>query len=579
MVRFLLSASLGLVVLALGACGAKPSPPTAQAPSRASPNEQLSRIVEQYWDEYRLRNPENLPQGADTRFDAGYGFDISAQSLADSLALERRYLAAVLAVPRPGLDADSRLTYDIFRRARELAIESFTFPSELLPVNPFRSLPLTFARGAASKDAIPDAEDYKRWRHRWTQQAIDNMRAGMRRGYTLPRALVEEMLPTLAALGEDTSGNMFYQRLLSIPSTVADPARERLSDAMSAVVRDEILPSYRVLHDFLRDEYLPRARAGVGLLDLPLGESWYAFLIKRETDTAKSPADIHALGIAEVERLRGRLQMLLADGGIAGNPQERSLKTVDELSSFYSGLEVEIENALPALFSQPPLADFTIRGVEAFRQTTSPALAYQRASSNPKTAAVLYVNAAGAPQPAGAASVRYLREAMPGHHFQMTIQQEAHALPRFRRFGGDPAFVEGWGLYAASLGDEMGLYRDPESKIAAVLAQLECAAGLVIDTGLHAQGWSRQRAIDYLQAQLPIDEAAVREKVDRDIALPAEALACAMGGREIQNLRARAQQALGERFDIRAFHEEILNDGAMPLDILDSKVRRWPQGR
>lgn len=584
MARILPSASLGLAVLTLGACGAAPSPPPVEALSPAPPNQQLSRIVEQYWDEYRLRNPEDLPQGPDTRFDAGRGYDISAQSLADSLALERRYLAAVLAVPRPALDARSRLTYDIFRRRRELAIESFTFPSELLPVNPFRCMPLLFARGAAGQEVLPDAEGYQRWRAaaaayvRWTQQAIDNMRAGMRRGYTLPRTLVEEMLPTLAALAEDAPGNVFYQGQRGVPSAVADLERKRLSDSMSAVVHDEILPAYRALHDFLRDEYLPRARTGVGLSELPLGPSWYAFLIKRETDTAKSPPDLHALGVAEVERLRGRLQTLLTDTGFADNPHGRSFKTVDELSSFYGGLEGEVTNALPALFSQPPRADFAIRGVETFRQTSSPALSYQRADSNAKTGAVLYVNAAGAPQPAAAATVRFLREAVPGHHFQTTIQQESSALPRFRKFGGDPAFVEGWGLYAASLGEEMGLYRDPESKIAAVLVQLECAAGLVIDTGVHSQGWSRQRAIDYLQAQLPIDEAAVREKVDRAIALPAEALACTIGGREIQSLRTRAQQALGERFDIRAFHEEILDDGAMPLDILDSKVKRWPDG-
>ena len=203
-----------------------------------------------------------------------------------------------------------------------MAIESFTFPSELLPVNPFRCMPLLFARGAAGEDAFSDAAGYQRWRAaaaayvRWTQQAIDNMRAGMRRGYTLPRTLVEEMLPMLAALGEDAPGNVFYRRQRRVPSAAAE--QMRLSDSMSAVVRDEILPAYRALHDFLRDEYLPHARTGVGLSELPLGPSWYAFLIKRETDTAKSPADIHALGLAEVERLRGRLQTLLADCRVGG---------------------------------------------------------------------------------------------------------------------------------------------------------------------------------------------------------------------------------------------------------------------
>jgi uncharacterized protein (DUF885 family) len=584
MVRLSHSASLALAVLGLGGCGGAPSPPPAQPPSSAAPNQQVSRIVEQYWDEYLRRNPEYLPQGADTRFDAGYGYDISAQFLADSLSLERRYLAALLAVPRAQLDADSRLTYDIFRRQRESAIESFTYPSELLPVNPFRSLPLAFARRATGQAAILGTKDYERWRAgaaayvRWTQQAIDNMREGMRRGYTIPRVLVEEMLPMLAALGEDAPGNLFYRRLPSISSSVTDAERKRLSDALSAVVRDQILPAYRTLHDFLRGEYLPRARTSVGLSDLLLGESWYAFLIKRETDMASSPASIHALGLAEVERLRGRLQLLLSESGLTGS-EPGSLKTADELPGFYGEIKVEVAHALPVLFSEEPRADFSIQDVETFRQTTSPPLAYQRAASNAENAAVLYVNVGETALKAAAASVWFLREALPGHHFQMAVQQENPALPRFRRFGGDPAFVEGWGLYAASLGEDSGLYRDPEAKVAAVRSELECAAGLVIDSGLHSQGWSRQHAVDYLRALLSIDEATAGKQVDRDLALPAEALACTVGGREIQSLRARAQQALGERFDLRAFHAEILDGGAMPLDLLDAKLQRRPDGR
>ena len=192
---------------------------------------------------------------------------------------------------------------------------------------------------------------------------------------------------------------------------------------------------------------------------------------------------------------------------------------------------------------------------------------------------MLFVNPARlAAQPAMAVAANFLREAVPGHHLQLAIQQERSDLPRFRRFGGTPAFVAGWGLYAASLGEELGLFHDTESKFAAVLAELECATALVTDTGLHSQRWTRQRALDYMHAQLPIDEAAVREAVDREIALPGEALGCTMGERKIRTLRQRAEQTLGERFDVRAFHAELLGDGAMPLDILDAKVKRWLGG-
>jgi len=582
MIRFTHPASLGIAILLLAACGGAPPPPPSPASSPASPRDDLARLVEDYWDEYLQLNPQKLPQGAAARFDGARGYDISAQFLADSLALERRYLAALLAVARPGLDAESRLTYDIFRRQRELAVESFTYPSELLPVNPVRSMPQLFAQTGAGEGpyAILSAKDYANWQARatayvrWTSQAMVNMREGMRRGYALPRVLVAEMLPQLAALGTDTPANVFYQPLRSIPETIPDSERNRLIEAVTADVKDRILPAYRALHDFLRDEYLPRARESVGLSGLPLGRSWYAFLIRRETDGALTPAEIHARGLAEVERLHGRLPALLAE--TANSPEPH--RTPEELLSLYGDLEVQAAAALPPLFAEAPQTGLAVRLVEAFRQATAPALSYQRATPNGSAAAVLYVNPAGMGAHPIAPAARFLREAVPGHHYQLAIQQERSDLPRFRRFGGNPAFVEGWGLYAVSLGEELGLYRDAGSRMAALLGQLECAAGLVVDTGLHALGWSRQQAMDYLHAQLPIDETEVRDMVDRDIALPGEALGCTMGERRIQSLRARAEQALGTRFDVRAFHTELLHGGAMPLDILESDVNRWLDG-
>ncbi len=582
MIRFLQSAPIRFAIMALVGCGSAPPPPT-HALIAPAPREQLARLVEQYWAEYLRLNPQRLPEGAARRFAGAGGYDISAQFLADSLALERGYLREVLELPRLRLDADSRLTYDVFRRERELAVESFTYPSELLPVNPFRSMPQLFAQtgAGAGQYAILSAKDYEHWHTRmdayvrWTEQAIANMREGMRRGYALPRVLVEEMLPQLAALGADSPANVFYQPLSSIPATIADAERNRLSQRITAGVRDRILPAYRALHDFLRDEYLPRARESVGLSALPLGDSWYGFLIKQETDTSLTPAEIHREGRGEVERLHGRLQSLLAE---AGSPRP-SVRSADELSSFYGELEVQVAAAMPALFSQAPQADFAIRPVETFRPASAPARSNQRGTPNGKTAATLYVNAAAmAARPGAAAAAPFLQQAVPGHQYQLAIQQERSDLPAFRRFGGDPAFVDGWSLYAASLGEEMGLYRDPESKIAALMIEMGCAAGLVIDTGLHAQGWTREQAIDYLRAQLSIDEAAARDAVDRDLSLPGEALACSMGGRKIRGLRARAEQTLGTRFDVQAFHAELLDDGAMPLDILESRVDRWLDG-
>ena len=594
MTRFSLSVPPGLAILLLIGCGGSSAPPPPAPAGQHAPRELLTAIVERYWDDHQALSPLTLPEGAAMRFEAASGYDISAQFLADSLALERRYLEAVIAVPAAHLDPESRLTYDIFRREREQAVESFTYPFELLPVNPLRSMPLLFAQTGAGggQFAILSAKDLERWQDRaaafsrWTQQAVSNMRDGMRRGYTLPRVLVEEMLPLLAALGADTPANVFYQPLKAIPVTVSDADRRRFTDSLTAAVRNRILPSYRTLHDFLRNDYLPRARADVGLSALPLGDEWYAFLIRRETSTALTAAELHAAGLAEVERLHGRLRALLAENAPPGNLQgyydamRRDPRFASaEPSEIFNELKMQVATAVPGLFAQQPQADFAIRGVEAFREAGAAALSYQRATPNGKTPAVLFANPARlAAQPAMAVAANFLREAVPGHHLQLAIQQERSDLPRFRRFGGTPAFVAGWGLYAASLGEELGLFRDTESRFAAVLAELECATALVTDTGLHSQRWTRQRALDYMRAQLPNDEAAVREAVDREIALPGEALGCTVGERKIRSLRQQAEQRLGERFDVRAFHAELLGDGAMPLDILDAKVKRWLGG-
>lgn len=593
MARFSHLISLGLVLVGLAACGAAPPPSPPPSVKAVAPREELARIVERYWDEYLLLNPLAPRIGGDARSETRLGLTISPQFLADSLAMEQRYLAQILTVPRAPLDAESRLTYDIFKRERELAIEGFTYPAELLPVNAFSGMPQQFVRlgSGTGQQSFSSAKDYENWLQRiddyvvWTRQAIANMREGVRRGYTLPRVVVERTLPALASLAEDTSANPFKWPLRSMPTTIVDPERTRLETRLAAAIKDKILPSYRALHDFLQGEYLPRARNSVAWSALPLGEAWYAYLVKQETGTALTPAEIHGLGIAEVERIHGRLQSLLAEVPFPGNEQgyfellrrdpSFSYKSPAELLDAVSDLKTKVAAASPALFGAAPQADVEIRAVSGLGEA-QPLLSYQRATPDGKYPAVLNVDTDGfAANSAGAVESLYLQEAVPGHHYQLELQQERADLPMFRRFGGAAAFIEGWGLYAASLGDELGLNRGPEAKFESLLGELRCALGLVIDTGLHSEGWTRQHALDYLHAQMPIDDAAAGVAVDRDLALPGAALACKIGELKMQALRARAQQVQGARFDIRAFHAELLKDGAMPLDILEAKIKLW----
>jgi uncharacterized protein (DUF885 family) len=592
MLRFLLAGLVALAASALIACSQSSAPPPAARPSAVPPVAQLARLVDEYWDESQRLNL-HARSAAVVRFEPAAGFDISPQFLADSLDLERRYRDALAAVPRDALDAESRLTYDIFQRERDLAIEGYTYPSELMPVNPFRCVPLEFAEGAAvGSYAILGSKDYEIWRTRatdyvrWTGQAIANMREGQRRGYVLPRVLVARLLPMLETLGADTPANVFYRPLGDIPSTVRTEERQRISEGITAAVKEQILPAYRRLHDFMRDEYLPRARQSIALSALPLGPAWYAHLVRRETASRRTPADIHAIGAAETERLRGRLQSLLAEAGFAGDPHAYfeaaqrepriAYKTPEDLLDFYAQLKVSTAAALLPEFAESPQGDFLIRPVESLRAAGAPALFYER-GANPSAAPVLYVDTTR--QPLIPRPADFLREALPGLHWQLSVQRERSGLPKFRRFGGDPGFVAGWGLYAESLGEELGLYGDTEAKFASLNDELACAAGLTVDTGVHGLGWSREEALDYLRAHVPTSEERANETIDRIIALPAEALDCGMGARVFKGLRAQALKVQGAGFDLRDFHAALIDDGAMPLDILESAANLWLTAR
>ena len=539
MTRFSQAALAGLAFLGLVACGPAPTPATPRDAAESVPHDSLSRIVDRYWDEHAsLANP------------------LSPQFMADSLAVERRFQAEVLAIPRARLDADSGLTYDIFRRQRELAIEGFTYPEELLPVNPFAGMPLQLARLAADSREHPlqSVKDYENWLLRiddyvgWTRQAIANMREGMRRGYTSPRVLMERMLPLLQGFGEDTSANVFYGPLRSFPDTIKEPDRTRLTDSLNRAIRDKLLPAYRQLHDFIQIDYLPRSRTSVALSALPLGVSWYAYRVKRATGSPLTPKEIHALGAAEVERIRGRLQALPGGAPMSGTgpnvgADANSNAGGGGVSNPYLEWKVQTLSALPTLFSDIPQADLE--------------------------------SAPAGEAPANATIARYLRDEIPGRHYQILVQQARADLPKFRRFGGDPAFVDGWALHAESLGEELGLYRDDEAKRSALFDQMRCAVALVVDTGLHSEGWTRAQAVDYLRAQLAAGDADADLMADRFVALPGDALACMMGEIKIRALRVRAQQVMGGRFDTREFHSAILKDGAMPLDILEAKMNSW----
>ena len=405
-----MAALAGVVVLLLSACD--PRAPAPSAPAAASvgaqggdAREQFSRLVERYWDE--RAPPETL---------------LAPQSVADALSVERRYLAELASVPRLELDAQGQQTFDIFKRQREESVEGFTYPSELLPLDPFGGLPLQFAMASADLQAHPfaNAAGYEDWLKRiqayvlWTRQATVNLREGLRRGYTEPKPVVDRMLPILRELGADTSTNVFYAPLRSMPDSIKDPDRTRLSQALNRALAADLLPANRALAEFLQRDYQPHARSTLALSALPLGSAWYAFRLKQATGTPMSAADLHRMGLIEVERLRGRLQSPRASLVVAADPIEG-----------YKQLAVLVRAAMPSAFAQSPTEDFEIRST-AFDEEPAGVLFYHAASARGR-AAILYVRTS---PPAPISIPEFLQMAEPGRHYLTALQQQS-TLPRF----------------------------------------------------------------------------------------------------------------------------------------------------
>lgn len=557
MTRFSHFAALGIVILTASACGAPPSPAPAP-PHTAAPREQLGRVFERYWD-------ERIP-AEDV---------ISPQTLADSLDVEKRFLTELDAIPRDALDADGRLSYDIFKRQRENAIEGFTYPGELLPINPFSGVLSKFPAAAAQSADVPmSVAQYDRWLRsaddyvRWTRQAITNMQDGVLRGYTAPRALIERALPILERLGTDTTANVLYTPLRSLPQSIPAPERERLSGSLRDAVSQKLLPATRTLHDYLQHVYLPKARAGLGLTDLPLGSAWYAYRVRRAVGEGALPADIHQIGLAEVERLKPRLQALRD----AGAPPPAEVPPISDVLLAYQDLGAQVVAKLPALFPAATTTPYEIRAADYIVLPATP-LYYRAAFPGANQRAVLFVNSRE--MTAKPAIASFLQQAVPGHHYQSSMGQQRLDLPRFRRFDAEPAFVAGWGLYAALLGEELGMYVNDADRYQALNVQMRCAIALVVDTGLHSLGWTRAQSLEYFHAHMSIDDDEAEGLIDLYAAMPGDALSCAMGALKLQALRAAVQQSLGARFDMHEFHAQILKDGAMPLDILEAKVNAW----
>lgn len=584
-------------LLLVVACSREPEP--ADAPAVAADSAavaaELDTLLAQ-WHEADLKaNPIKATAVGDLRYNDQLPDFLSASYREETEARERDFLDRIRCLDRDALTGQHRLSYDVFVSDRELSLEGNRFPGWMLPVNQMGNYGSFFAQLGSGQSLQPFSEvkHYDDFLARIAafpainQSAIANMREGMAQGVVQPVPVVEKTIPQFAAhvVGR-AEDSVFWGPIAAMPEEFPAQERERLTAAYRAAIVDTLLPEYASMRDFLRDEYLPAAREGVGMMNLPDGKAWYALNVRAQTTTDLSPEDIHQFGLDEVARILAEMNAVREQVGFEGDlpaffrhlqtDDRFYFKTPEEALQAYRDVQAKINPALPRLFDIFPKADYEVREVEAFRAESAAGASYMAGTPDGSRPGVFYLNTFNLrAQPNFLVETLSIHEASPGHHFQISIQQELESLPDFRRFGGYTAYMEGWALYAESLGKELGLFTDPYQWYGRLSDEQLRAMRLVVDTGLHHYGWTRQQAIDYMMQNSSMAESDVVAEVERYIVMPGQALSYKVGQRVIRELREEAEAELGADFDIRTFHRQVLADGALPMGVLQTKVREW----
>jgi uncharacterized protein (DUF885 family) len=501
--------------------------------------------------------------------------------------------ARVLAtLDRSALGPADRDHFDLFARATEEGLEGRRFPSELLPVSqmqgvqqgvPQMLLMMPAARTADFEDRVARLEGVPAL----VDQTISLMRAGAAAGVTPPRITLRDVAQQIAnQVVDDPLAAPVLRPFQRMPASLPEAVRNRLRAAAAAVYRDAVAPAYRRLHAFFVDEYLPRTRETIAMSALPDGEAWYAFSVRQSTTTRLAPAEIHEIGRREVARIRAEMDRVRAQTGFTGDfgafmhflrsDARFFFESADALLAAYRDIAKRADPELARLFGRLPRLPYGVVPVPSYAEKSQTTAYYEPGSPAAGRPGYFYANTYDLrSRPRWEMEALTLHEAVPGHHLQLALAQELEDVPEFRKHGFYTAFIEGWGLYAESLGSEMGFYADPYSRFGQLTYEVWRAIRLVVDTGMHALGWTREQAIRYFEENAGKAEHDIVVEIDRYIVWPGQALAYKIGELKIKELRAAAAARLGESFDLRAFHDLILAGGAVPLDILEARVAAW----
>ncbi len=596
MTRKLLAAARAATTIAasmLAATMALAAPPAGAPATKA----RLDALYEAEWQRWLREDPTLATSVGDHRYDDRWP-DLSPAALERSAALDRRALARITSIGSAGLSAADRTTYDVVRTEFERRVAVAPFKPYLYAISHLGSLQSATSPQSANEIAeiapFATVTDYDHWIARLrgfgalTDQVTELLRIGIREGRTQPRAIMERIEPQLAAQRvADPDESPFYSPFKHIPESVPPAERARLRAQGRAAIETVVLPAFARFQRFFEETYLPSCRDTIGISATPDGAAYYRQLIAYHTTVRRTPEQIHDVGLAEVARIRAEMDRVIEQVGFTGSFRDfaHMLRTdpkffytdPQDLLHGYMVIAKGIDPNLVKLFGRLPRTPYGVRPVPQTSAPNTTTAYYQPLASDGSRAGYYYVNLyQPEARPKWEMEVLTAHEAVPGHHLQIALQYEnAGHVPMIRRMADFTAYVEGWALYAESLGADLGLYTDPYQRFGQLTYDMWRAVRLVVDTGIHAQGWSRQQAIDYFMANAPKSELDITNEIDRYIAWPGQALAYKTGQLEILELRERARRALGPSFDIREFHDVVLATGAVPLPILERTVDRW----
>ncbi len=551
---------------------------------------QLYKLFDEEWERGLRESPVFASMQGDKRFNDKWS-DFSLAEFERQHQEDRAVLEKLKKIDRSQLSVSDRLNYDLFKKGYENSVERYKYKEFLTPITQRGGI--QSIQDTANRIPMQTVKDYEDWLARLNSfptlmdQIIALMQEGKKQNIMWAKKVLERVPGQIEAhIVDSPEKSPFYKTFEKFPNDFSDADKKRLQEAAQKTISTKIVPSYKKLRDFFVNEYLPASYEKAGVWQHPDGEEYYSFLARSYTTTDMTPKEIHEKGLAEVKRIRAEMEKIREQVGFKGDLQaffehlrtdpKFFYKTPEELLNAYRAISKRIDPEVPKVIKTMPRMPYGVIPIPDQLAPDTTTAYYSRPAADGSRPGYYYVNLyKPETRPKWEMMALSIHEAVPGHHLQIALQQELGEVPNFRKYGGYTAFTEGWGLYSESLGEDMGLYEDPYDKFGQLTYEMWRAVRLVVDTGMHYFKWDRQKAIDFFADNAAKTEQDIVNEIDRYISMPGQALAYKIGELKMKELRAKASKELGDKFDLREFHDVVLLSGAVPLDILERNVNEW----